>query len=643
MVGVLIGMKLRVLRHSIGGSRAAGMVMGGLAGLVLAVGTIVVAGTEIASPQISADLLAALFAVWLFGWMLGPVYTGGGDESVRPEHFSLLPINPRKLAFGLLGTAFVGVAPIISLIAFCALAVYATGHGVAGFTVALVAIPLQLVLVVALSRLMIGVLGVAVRSRVGAILAALVNASMNVILNQSWVLVWAAVQLDLLNYGFPPAFSTAVHWLPSGWGMAAVEAAGRGDWLVVAAALLGICAVIGAALLVWSVLLVRRTTTKPLHWVPQGSGAEGGLLDRVGSRGATGAVAAKELRTWSRDLMRTHLLWFAIFFGLLYTLVPLLIDWYGMLPWAGVLVVVMAAATSANLFGLDGTSLWLNLVTPGTERAEVRGRQAAWLLRVAPIAIVFTVAGTVVGGEGWTWPWALSILAAVLGGGAGLIALVSVYMLVPVTEPNKRSGNPLEAGNIFGQVIMMLLLVVLTAIPAAGVAYLGDRFDLPVVSWLAVAVGVGTGVWLAVWFGRLAHHRLAAKGPELLSLMRSGGTVTPGSSDDATLSVGRPKAKLPPGKQALVVFLWVFCWIPLFPQGLVPLWLIFNDSETKLWFLALHLQDPWRIPVAVAFTVLGIAMMWWGTAIQNRHDKAEREKQNAPEDNGHDRDLESVH
>ncbi len=216
MVGVLIGMKLRVLRHSISGSRAAGMVMGGLAGLALAIGTIVLAGTEIASPEVGADLLAAVFAVWLFGWMLGPVYTGGGDESVRPEHFSLLPINPRRLAFGLLGTAFVGVAPIISLIAFCALAVYATAHGVAGFTVALVAIPLQLVLVVALSRLMIGVLGVAVRSRIGAILAALVNASMNVILNQSWVLVWAAVQLDLLNYGFPDAFSTAVHWLPSG-------------------------------------------------------------------------------------------------------------------------------------------------------------------------------------------------------------------------------------------------------------------------------------------------------------------------------------------------------------------------------------------------------------------------------------------
>nr|WP_062331494.1 hypothetical protein [Herbidospora sakaeratensis] len=607
MVGVLIAMKIRVLRHSIGGSRAAGMVMGGLAGLALAIGTIVVAGLD-------GDLLAAVFAVWLFGWMLGPVYTGGGDESVRPEHFSLLPIDPRRLALGLLGTAFVGVPPLVSLVAFSALAVYAGSFGLAGFTVALVAIPLMVALVVALSRLMIGVLGVAVRSRTGAILAAFVNASMNVVLNQSWVLIWAAIQFDLLTSGFPPAFSSVVRWLPSGWGLAAVEAAGRGDWLVVAAALLGICALIALALLVWSQLLVRRTTTKPLHWVPQGTGRD------LAARGPVGAVAAKELRTWSRDLMRTHLLWFAVFFGVLYTLVPLIIGWWGMLPWAGVLVVVMAAATSANLFGLDGTSLWLTLVNPGTERAEVRGRQVAWLLRVAPIAAVLTVAGTVLGGEGWTWPWTLSILAAVLGGGAGLIALVSVAMLVPVTEPNKRSGNPLEAGAIFGQVVLMLLLVTVTALPAGGVAYLGGALGLPVVSWLAVVVGAATGAGLTWWFGRLAHRRLAAKGPELLGLMRSGGTVTPGSGETA---LGRPKVKLPAGKQALVTFLWIFCWIPLFPQGLVPLWTIWTGSDARLWFLALHLQDPWRVPVAVAFVTLGAVMIYFGTVIPNRHDRAD--------------------
>ena len=50
VVGVLIGMKLRVLRNSLTGTRATGMVLGGLAGLLLAVGTIVLAAAGPIAP-----------------------------------------------------------------------------------------------------------------------------------------------------------------------------------------------------------------------------------------------------------------------------------------------------------------------------------------------------------------------------------------------------------------------------------------------------------------------------------------------------------------------------------------------------------------------------------------------------------------
>ena len=48
----------------------------------------------------------------------------------------------------------------------------------------------------------------------------------------------------------------------------------------------------------------------------------------------SGAVLAKELRTWSRDLVRTHQLTFALAYGVLRGR-PLLLGWNGMLPWAG--------------------------------------------------------------------------------------------------------------------------------------------------------------------------------------------------------------------------------------------------------------------------------------------------------------------
>jgi ABC-2 type transport system permease protein len=456
------------------------------------------------------------------------------------------------------------------------------------------------------------VIGVAVRSRLGAVLAALVNAAMTVLLNQSWVLVWAAVELDLLSFGFPGRFSAVLRWLPSSWGLAAIDAAARGAWPVAAAALGGTVAVIGLALLLWARLLVVRTTSRPLQRAPRGSAAHGSPLDRLADTGRAGAVAAKELRTWSRDLMRLHLFFFALFFGVLYTLVPLLIDWPGMLPWAGLIVVAMAAATSANLIGLDGTALWLSLVDPGAERAEVRGRQLAWLLQVAPVAIALTVVGTLAGGGSATWPWALGLLAATLGGGAGLVVLVSVYALVPVTEPQRRSGNPLEAGAIFGQVLVVLLLVTLTAAPPALVAYLGDRWG-PGLAWAAVPVGVATGVWLAIHCGRLAYRRLSSTGPELLATMRSGGTQA-----RTAVRPGRPRPQLTTGRQALVTFLWIACWIPLFPQGLLPLWMIFQDSGNRLWFLALHLRDPYRAPTAVAFVVAGLVMLYFATVIPLR-------------------------
>jgi ABC-2 type transport system permease protein len=84
---------------------------------------------------------------------------------------------------------------------------------------------------------------------------------------------------------------------------------------------------------------------------------------------------------------------------------------------------------------------------------------------------------------------------------------------------------------------------------------------------------------------------------------------------------GRPK--LPAGQQALVTFLWIFCWIPLFPQGLLPLWMIVNGSGSKLWFLALHLSDPYRVPTAAAFVAGGLVMLYFGTVIPLRAGRAE--------------------
>jgi outer membrane protein assembly factor BamB len=44
-------------------------------------------------------LLPALLAAWMLGWIFLPLFSGGGDETLRPEFFSMLPVPPRRIAW----------------------------------------------------------------------------------------------------------------------------------------------------------------------------------------------------------------------------------------------------------------------------------------------------------------------------------------------------------------------------------------------------------------------------------------------------------------------------------------------------------------------------------------------------------------
>lgn len=286
-------------------------------------------------------------------------------------------------------------------------------------------------------------------------------------------------------------------------------------------------------------------------------------------------------------------------------LLPLAIGEVVLLPWAGAIAVIMTLTFCGNLYGQDGTALWLTVIRPGTERADVRGRQWAWLAVFAPVSVVLTVVLTAASGLTWTWPWVLAILPALLGGGVGLALLFSVVQLVPGPDPHRKQSSPMDHGDATGPAFALFFLALLLPVPPLALLVPGLLLGDPVLQWAAVPVGLAVGVALPWWLGGVAHRRLARRGPELLHLMRTGRS-TGGATGEA--GPGLLDA-LDERERRNVLTTFFVGIIALFPQGLVPVGITIDGSDSKVWFLALYLPEAWRWPVMVLMISLGVVLL----------------------------------
>ena len=76
-------------------------------------------------------------------------------------------------------------------------------------------------------------------------------------------------------------------------------------------------------------------------------------------------MTAKELRLWVRDPIRLTCLLIALIVGAAGAHPAADRGHRVLLPYAGILTAVIAGACACNLYGSDGTSLWLTVMTPG--------------------------------------------------------------------------------------------------------------------------------------------------------------------------------------------------------------------------------------------------------------------------------------
>jgi len=303
---VLIRMKLRVLRHSLHGRRALIFALGVCYALAAAVVTALVPLAAGADIEAGTDIVAALFAVWAVGWLVGPILSGGGDETLRPENFALLPLSAWTLARGLLAASLVGVAPIATLIAFLGALTVGARSGAIPALVAAVGILLELAFVVVLSRVAIATLGAVHTSRrgqdAGVLLASL--AGLTFLPLRFVVEAVGPILVDRQS----PTLSAVVRGLPSGWASVAVHGAATGSLVWAVGPLLGLAALVFVLVLAWAPLLRRRLTVGAVSTGPSKRSRRSPSTPYERSLGPVGAVVLRELRLWWRDARRRSLL-----------------------------------------------------------------------------------------------------------------------------------------------------------------------------------------------------------------------------------------------------------------------------------------------------------------------------------------------
>ncbi|MEU3880051.1 transporter [Streptomyces californicus] len=523
---VFVRLKLALLRNGLrqsSGRRAAFIVSLVLTLLLAAgqvLGLVLLRGNEHAG-----TVVVLLTGVVALGWAVLPLFFPSGDDTLDPTRLVMLPLRPRPLIRALLVSSMIGIGPLFTL-CLAVGSVLALAHGAAGVLFAVVAVPLTMLLCVALSRAVATANVRLLNSRKGRDLAVL-----------SGLVI--AVGIQFVNFGaqrlgqagglstLDPA-AAVVRWLPGASAVASVDAASDGAYAVAAAQLLISVAALVALIWMWQGSLVKLMTA------PDGSTLAAAEPDRTGSgrrglsallpEGRTATVMQRSLRYVARD-PKTKAAWVtALAVG---AIVPLLnaVQGTGSVYFA-CFAAGMLGMQMYNQFGQDTSAFWMVALTISSPRdayVELRARAYVLLLLTLPFTLVVCAVTAAVLGDWRSLPGALGLSFALLGSMLATGAVASA--LFPYSIPQEGAFKNVVPGqgglawiSIFGGMVAAGLLA--SPVIAATVwMHLADHHDA---LWLMVPGGLVYGA-LVAWAGlRIAAPRTANRLPEILTAVSKG-------------------------------------------------------------------------------------------------------------------------
>lgn len=523
---VFVRLKLTLLRNGLRQSsgRKAVFITSLVFTLLLAagqvLGLVLLRGNEHAG-----TVVVLLTGVVALGWAVLPLFFPSGDDTLDPTRLVMLPLRPEPLIRALLVSSMIGIGPLFTLCLVVGSAI-ALAHGAAGVVFAVLAVPLTMLLCVALSRAVATANVRLLNSRKGRDLAVL-----------SGLVI--AVGIQFVNFGaqrlgqagglstLEPA-GDVVRWLPGASAVASVDAASDGAYGVAVAQLLITVAALAALMWMWQRTLVRLMTS------PDGStlAAAGpareesgrGGLSALLPEGRTATVMQRSLRYLARD-PKTKAAWVtALAVG---AIVPLLnaVQGTGSVYFA-CFAAGMLGMQMYNQFGQDTSAFWMVALTISSPRdayVELRARALVLLLLTLPFTLLVCAVTAAVIGDWQALPGALGLSFALLGSMLATGAVASA--LFPYSIPQEGAFKNVVPGqgglawiSILGGMVAAALLAAPVIVPTIWM-HVTDHHDA---LWLLVPGGLGYGA-LVGWAGlRIAARRTANRLPEILAAVSKG-------------------------------------------------------------------------------------------------------------------------
>ncbi|MFI1208684.1 transporter [Streptomyces sp. NPDC020802] len=526
VTSVVVRLKVSLLRNGL--RQSAGRRAAYVASLVLVllfaalqlIGLIILRGNAHAM-----NVTVLLTAVLALGWAVMPLFFPGGDETLDPTRLVMLPLRPRPLVRALLVASLVGIGPLFTL---CMLvgSVVATAHGVAAYVTGVVAVPLALLVCVALARAVATANLRLLTSRKGRDLAVL---SGLVIAVGAQVVNFGAQKLGSSGLSTLDPAADVLRWLPPASALGAVDSVSEGSYAVGVAQLALSGALLTALLGYWQRSLTRLMTSpdgstlQAAEPVRDRAGRSSGL-GRLLPAGRTGTVMERSLRYVWRD-PKTKAAWVtSLAIGLI---VPL----FNALQGTGSIYFACFAAGMLgiqmyNQFGQDTSAFWMVAMTISSPRdayVELRGRALALLVITLPYAALVTVLTTALLGEWPALPEVLGLSFALLGAMLATGAWSSARFPYSIPQEGYKNVAPGQAGlawiSIFGGMVAAALLcapVIALAI-WLNVSAGGENW-----TWLLLPLGTGYGVLITLAGLRLAAPRTAKRLPEILAAVSKG-------------------------------------------------------------------------------------------------------------------------